>query len=73
MARHYNKQAKPRHLDIGELVLRRVMPTTRELAHGKPTKTRKDLTRLSTTSGEVLTTQGTLDEKKLPHPWNTEH
>ena len=36
MARHYNKRAKPRHLDIGELVLRKVMPATRDSTHGKP-------------------------------------
>lgn len=35
MARHYNKRAKPRHLDIGELVLRRGMLATRDLVHGK--------------------------------------
>ena len=60
MAKHYNKRAKPRHLDVGELVLRRAVLATRDLTQGKLLQTGKDLTRLSTASGEVLTTKGHL-------------
>ena len=60
MARHYNKWENPRHLDAGELVLRRVALTTRDSTHGKLVQTGKDLTRLLTASGEVLTTKGHL-------------
>ena len=63
MARHYNKREKPRHLDVGELVLRRVALATRDSTHGKLVQTGKDLTRSSTASGEVLTTKGHLMEK----------
>ena len=60
MARQYNKRAKPRQLDVGELVLRRVMLATKDSAHGKLVQTGKDLTRSWTASGEVLTTKGHL-------------
>ena len=63
MARHYNKRAKPRHLDVGELVLRKVALAIRDSIHGKLVQTGKDLTRSWTTSGEVLTTKGHLMEK----------
>ena len=63
MARHYNKREKPRHLDVGELVLRRVVLAIRDSTHGKLVQTGKDLTRLWTTSGEVLTTKGHLTGK----------
>lgn len=65
MARHYNKWAKPRHLGIGELVLRRVTLATRDSAHGKLVRTGKDLTRSSTASREVLTTKGHLIGKSF--------
>ena len=43
IVRHYNKRAKPRHLDIGELVLRRVTLATRDSAHGKLVQTGRTL------------------------------
>ena len=63
MARHYNKRAKLRHLDVGELVLRRVVLAIRDSTHGKLVQTGKDLIRLLTASGEVLTTKGHLTGK----------
>ena len=63
MARHYNKREKPRHLDVGELVLRKVALAIRDSIHGKLVQTGKNLTRSSTASGEVLTTKGHLMEK----------
>ena len=35
MADYYNKRVKLRRLDIGDLVLRKVTPTTKDLAQGK--------------------------------------
>ena len=35
MADYYNKRVKLRQLDIGDLVLRKVTPTTRDAAQGK--------------------------------------
>ena len=35
MARQYNAMVKPRHFNIGDLVLKRVSLVTRNLAHGK--------------------------------------
>ena len=63
MARHYNKRAKPRHLDVSELLLRRVTLATRDSAHGKLVQTGKDLIKSSTALGEVLTTKGHLTGK----------
>ena len=63
MARHYNKRAKPKRLNIGELVLRRVTLATKDLAQGKLAQIGKDLTRSLTASGEILTTKGHLTGK----------
>ena len=63
MARHYNKQAKPKHLNIGELVLRRVTLATKDSAQGKLAQIGKDLTRLLIASGEILTIKGNLTGK----------
>ena len=35
MARQYDAMVKPRHFNIGDLVLNRVSLATRNLAHGK--------------------------------------
>ena len=35
MARQYDVMVKPRHLNIGDLILKRVSLTTKNLAHGK--------------------------------------
>ena len=35
MAEYYNKKVKLRRLDIGDLILRKVTPTTRDSAQGK--------------------------------------
>ena len=35
MTEYYNKRLKLKRLDIGDLVLRKVTPTTKDLAQGK--------------------------------------
>ena len=73
MVEYYNKRVKLRRLDIGDLVLRKVTPTTRDSAQGKLGLTWE---------GPYLAIhyfrQGsyhleTLDGQRLPRPWNIEH
>ena len=35
MAKYYNKRVKLRQLDIGDLILRKVTPATKDLIQGK--------------------------------------
>lgn len=35
MTKHYNRRAKVRHFDIGELILRRITLATKDSAQGK--------------------------------------
>lgn len=35
MTKHYNRRAKARHFDIGELILRRITLATKDSAQGK--------------------------------------
>ena len=73
MMEYYNKRVKLRQLDIGDLVLRKVTPATKNLTQGKlgPTwegpyqvvhYSRRGSYHLETTNGQ-----------KLPCPWNIEH
>ena len=52
MARQYDAMVKPRHFNIGDLVLKRVTLATKNPAYGKLGPNWKDLTRLSTARGK---------------------
>ena len=56
MARQYDAMVKPRHFNIGDLVLKRVSLATRNLAHGKLGPNWEGPYRLSTARGKDPTT-----------------
>ena len=56
MAEYYNKRVKLRRLNIGDLVLRRVTPATKDPTQGKLGPTWKDPTRSSITRDKAATT-----------------
>ena len=73
MADYYNKRVKLRRLDIGDLVLRKVTPTTRNSAQGKHGPTWEGPYRVIHYSRQGSYHLETMDGQKLPRPWNIEH
>ena len=73
MADYYNKRVKLRRLDIGDLVLRKVTPTTKDLAQGKLGPTWEGPYRVVHYSRQGSYHLETMDGQKLPRPWNIEH
>ena len=56
IAEYYNKRVKLRKLNIGDLILRRVMSATKDPTQGKLGPTWKDPTRSSITRDKAATT-----------------
>ena len=73
MVEYYNKRVKLRWLDIGNLVLRKVTPATKDPAQGKLGPTWERLYKVIHYSKQDSYHLKTLDGKKLPRPWNIEH
>ena len=73
MADYYNKRVKLRQLDIGDLVLCKVTPTTRDSAQGKLNPTWEGPYRVVRYSRQGSYHLETVDGQKLPRPWNIEH
>ena len=73
MADYYNKRVKLRQLDINDLVLRKVTLATRDSAQGKLGPTWEGPYRVVHYSRQGNYHLETLDEQRLPLPWNIEH
>ena len=73
MAEYYNKRVKFRRLDIGDYVLRKVTPTTRDFTRGKLARTWEGPYQVIHYSEQGSYHLETLDEQRLPRPWNIEH
>ena len=73
MAMYYNKRVKLRQLDIGDLVLRKITPATKDLAQGKLGLTWEGPYRVVYYSRQGSYHLETLDVQRLPQPWNIEH
>ena len=73
MADYYNKMVKLRRLDIGDLVLRKVTPATKDLAQGKLGLTWEGLYLVVHYSRQGSYHLETMDGQKLPRSWNIEH
>ena len=73
MAEYYNKRVKLRRLDIGDLVLHMVTTTTKDSAQGKLGPTWEGPYRVVHYSRQGSYHLETLDEQRLPRPWNIEH
>ena len=73
MARQYDAMVKPRRFNIGDLVLKKVSLTTKNLAHGKPGPNWEGPYRVINCKRQGSYYLEALDERKLEHPWNVEH
>ena len=73
MADYYNKRVKLRRLDIGDLVLRKVIPATKDPVQGKLSPTWERPYRVVHYSRQGSYHLETMDGQKLPRPWNIEH
>ena len=74
MANYYNKKrVKLRRLDIGDLVMRKVSPATRDSSQGKLNPTWEGPYRAVHYSRQGSYHLETVDRQKLPRPWNIEH
>ena len=72
MVEYYNKRVKLRRLDIGDLVLRKVITVTRDSAQGKLGPTWEGPYRVVHYSKQGNYHLETLDGQKLSRPWNVE-
>ena len=70
MADYYNKRVKLRRVDIGDLVLRKVTPATRDSAQGKLGPTSEGPYQIIHYSRQGSYHLETVDGQKLPRPWN---
>ena len=73
MARQYDAMVKPRHFNIGELVLKRVSLATRNLAYGKLGSNWEGPYKVINFKRQGSYYLEALDGRKLEHPWNVEH
>ena len=73
MARQYDTMVKPRHFNIGDLVLKRVTLATRNLAYGKLGPNWEGPYRVINCKRQGSYYLEALDGRKLEHPWNVEH
>ena len=73
MAKYYNKRMKFRRLNIGDLILHKVTPTTKDSTQGKLGLIREGSYKVTHYSRQGSYHLETLDGRKLPQPWNIEH
>ena len=73
MAKHYNSRVRHRDFKVRDLVLRKVMGATRDPAQGKLGPNWEGPYRITSWQRKGTYHLETIDEQKLPHPWNTEH
>ena len=73
MARQYNAMIKPRHFNIGDLVLKRVSLATKNPTHGKLGPNWEGPYKVINCKNQGCYYLETLDGRKLEHPWNVEH
>ena len=73
MAEYYNRKVKLRQLDIGDLVLCKVSVATKDPNQGKLRPTWEGPYKVVHYSQRGSYHLETLDEQKLPRPWNIEN
>ena len=73
MSEYYNKRVKLRRLNIGELVLHKVTPATKDPTQGKLGLTWEGPYKVTHYSKQGSYHLETLNKRKLPRPWNIEH
>ena len=72
MAKHYNSRVRHKDFQVGDLVLRRVMGVARDPIQGKLGPNWEGPYRITSWQRKGTYHLETLDEQKLPHPWNIE-
>ena len=73
MARQYDAMMKPRHFNIGDLVLKRVSLATKNPTHGKLGSNWEGPYRIINCKRQGSYYLEALDRQKLEHSWNVEH
>ena len=73
MAKYYNKRVKLRQLNIGDLILCKVTPATKDPSQKKLGPTWEGPYKVTHYSKQGSYHHEMLDGKKLPRPWNIEH
>ena len=73
MARQYDAMVKPRHFNLGDLVLRKVSLATKNLAYGKLGPNWEGPYKVINFKMQGSYYLEALDGRKLEHPWNVEH
>ena len=73
MARQHDAMVKPRRLNIGDLVLKKVSLTTKNPAHGKLRPNWEGPYRIINCKRQGSYYLEAMDGRKLKHPWNVEH
>ena len=70
LSRAYNKNVNSRSFTLGDLVLRRVLGSAKNPAHGKLGANWEGPFRVSRVGGSGYYDLETLDQKAVPRPWN---
>ena len=73
MVEYYNKRVKLKRLEVGDLVLRKVLTVTKDPNQGKLGPTWEGPYRVVHYSQRGSYHLETLDGQKFPHPWNIEN
>ena len=73
MAKHYNFRVRHKDFQVGDLVLRKVMGATRDPTQGKLGPNWEGPYQIMSWQRKGTYHLETIDEQKLPHPWNTKH
>ena len=73
MSKHYNSNVRHSDFQIGDLVLRKVMGAAKDPSQGKLGSNWEGPYRITLWQRKGTNHLETMDERKLQHPWNTEH
>jgi len=73
MAKYYNSKVRHRNFQVGDLVLRKVMGSTKDTFQGKLRLNWEGPYKVVSWNRKGTYHLETLDGQKLHHPWNTVH
>ena len=73
IGKHYNSNVRHRDFQVGDIVLQKVMGTTKDPPQGKLGPNWEGPYKISSWQRKGTYHLETLDGRKLQHPWNMEH
>ena len=73
MAKHYNSRVRHKDFQVGDLVLKKVIGSTRDPTQGKLDPNWEGPYRITSWQRKCTYHLEILDGQKLHHPWNTKH